>query len=170
MPPLPCFSRRDFLLLSAASLGALVVPGAAHARVDCRPRRGRALREELAAATAVFVGRLSATAASEPLATGMRGIPDAMLTFGVLEVLMGPVERGGDAVVRWRGFTEREDGPIVGGCRVPSPEEVRSRRVLVVAGGPADALVVENRSSSRVLAAGDRSAVREVRRHLPRRR
>ncbi|MGE0790898.1 MAG: hypothetical protein AB7S26_34830 [Sandaracinaceae bacterium] len=138
------------------------MPAVAHARVDCS---GGALAPQVRAASTIFVGRLEAAGTvAAPVPSGHRGSPDAYVTFVVTRVLKGSLQVGDRVRVRWEGWSEPEDGEIVGGCRVPGTEagETYPMDMLVLASGSTDDLRVPNRSRSTRVIAANRELVREV--------
>lgn len=154
--------HRAFLVLSilAASLST-TTPAAA--RANCSVARGRALRTEVAESTAVFVGRLARVEPADPLPADHRGQPDVWVTFRVTQVLKGALQRDDMVRVRWRGWAEREDGPIVGGCRVPEVDLAQTEplQMIVFARGETE-LLVRNHSSSQRILRRNRDFVRQV--------
>ncbi len=146
--------------VAVVAAALLLGPAAASARVDCS---GGALAPQVEAASAIFVGRLEAAQPAGALAPGAVGLADATLELTVTRVLKGELQVGDRVSVRWRGFVDPPDR-VVGGCRVPGlePTPETGGRWLVIASGPADALVVANQSRSTRLTAANRRVVSQV--------
>jgi len=158
-------------ILGVIALVALAAPSPAAARAVCG-KRGHALRTEVASATAVFVARIEGPATSVgELPLGHRGTVDANVSMVVTRVFAGSVSVGETVTVRWKGWSEPEAGPIIGGCRVPgtTPGRRYPMQVLVIAYGEEGALEVRNDSTSQPVGAANRDLVRRVAR-LARRR
>ena len=79
----------------------------------------------------------------------------------VTRVFKGPLRVGNRVTVSWEGWSEREGGPIVGGCRVPGTEagEPYPYEVLVIAD---ESLRVRNDSTSQRVGEANESLVRYI--------
>lgn len=153
---------RAFLTLAILA-GSLSIAAPAAARANCSVARGRALRTEVAESTAIFVGRLARVEPADPLPADHRGQPDVWVTFRVTRVVKGSLQLDDMVRIRWQGWAEREDGAIVGGCRVPEvdPAQTEPFQMIVFARGESE-LQVRNHSSSQRIIRRNRDFVRQV--------